>query len=242
MAEDFIEGVTHAGPRAFSQAHFGDTKARDDVVDVLRGAGVPDHVVASLGLRRSARIGVAGPIQVLSSDQPLQVDALDGPVLLRADQLGLRLSWRDPAPLVVVENLQAAEAVSDRHSGVGLLYTAGMLGPAALRLVADLAGGARGVVIACDADPGGVRIAEQLLGVVPEALLLDVGELPHRTRERWAPDGVAIATLQTGLDGPARSLAAACLRRGYPVEQEAVIVNAVAAALEDLREGQIRGQ
>ena len=58
-------GVSHAGPRAFSQTHFGHTKAREDAASVLRAAGVPESIVVTLGLRRSDRIGVAGPIVAL---------------------------------------------------------------------------------------------------------------------------------------------------------------------------------
>ena len=60
-AEDLAEGVKHAGPRAFSQAHFEHTKVRDDAAQILLDAGVPDDVPVELGLRRSARLGLAGP-------------------------------------------------------------------------------------------------------------------------------------------------------------------------------------
>lgn len=230
-AEDFATGVSHAGPRAFSQTHFGHTKAREDAASVLRSAGVPESIVVTLGLRRSDRIGVAGPIVALVDGRTVALALLDGPVLIRADQRGLRLALGAECPLVVVENLQAAEIVADRFPAVALVYTGGLLGAAAIELVGDLAREAERALIAVDADAGGVRIAEQLLQVMPDALVLDAGEHPHAPREPWIPDGIAVTTLRRALDGPASSLAAACLERGYPVEQEAAIVAAVIRAL-----------
>lgn len=231
-AEDLAMGVSHAGPRAFSQAHFGHTKARDDVATVLRAAGVPESIVVILGLRRSDRLGVGGPVVARVDGEMVALSLLDGPVLLRADQRGLRLSLGAQCPLVLVENLQAAEVVADRFPEVALLYTAGLLGAAALDLVAGVACDAERVIIAADADAGGVRIAEQLLGVAPNAIVLDAGEQPHSPRAPWTVDGVAVATLKRALDGPAAALATACLQRGYPVEQEATIAQAVASALD----------
>lgn len=230
-AEDLAAGVSHAGPRAFSQAHFEHTKARDDVATVLRAAGVPESIVVILGLRRSDRLGVAGPVVARVDGEIVALDLLDGPVLVRADQRGLRLVLSSECPLVLVENLQAAEIVADQIPEVALVYTAGLLGAAALDLVAGLVGDAERVLIAVDADAGGVRIAEQLLRVAPDAIVLDAGEQPHSPREPWAPEGVAVETLERALDGPSRALAAACLRRGYPVEQEAAIVASIAHAL-----------
>lgn len=63
-AEDLTAGIVNDGPRAFSQRHFGHTKERDDVAHVLREAGVPVDILKRLGVQRSGRIGVAGPITV----------------------------------------------------------------------------------------------------------------------------------------------------------------------------------
>jgi hypothetical protein len=230
-AEDLASGASHSGPRAFSQVHFGETKARDDAAAVLRGAGVPERTVIALGLRRSDRVGVAGPIVAMAGNDEIRFAQLDGPVLLRADQDGLQLTLRFPCVLVVIENLQAAEIVADRFPEVALFYTAGLLGAAALHLLAELTGLAEWVLVAVDADAGGVRIAEQVLRTSATARVLDAGEYPHESRDRWVSEGVAVSTLERALDGPAGALAAACLRRGYPVEQEATIVEAVRAAL-----------
>lgn len=234
-AEDLDAGVSHAGPRAFSQAHFGDTKARDDVVGILRDAGVPDDVIVTLGLRRSDRIGVAGPVVAQVGTDVVHIGALDGPVLLRADQPELTLSLEARCPLVVVENLQAAESIADQFRSCAVFYTAGMLGARALDLLCGVVADADQVVIAVDADAGGVRIAEHVLGVAPGARLLDAGHYEHAPRPPFAAEGVALSSLRNSLDGPAAQLAAACLQRGYPVEQEAAIVQSVADALQIVR-------
>src|SRR5262249_22982970 len=137
-AEDRVSGLAHDGPRAFLQFHFGDTKARRDVVTILRDAGISDDALELLGLRRSARVGIAGPIRASVGDASVDISALDGPVLLRADQHDLHLRLTRRAPLVIVENLQAAEALADRYD-VGVVYTAGMPGANVLGHLHELA-------------------------------------------------------------------------------------------------------
>jgi hypothetical protein len=87
-------------------------------------------------------------------------------------------------------------------------------------------------LLAVDADAGGVRIAEHVLGVAPAAALLDAGAYPHARREKWVANGLARSTLERATTGPAAALARACLARGYPVEQESAIVESVADALQ----------
>ncbi len=231
-AEDYLSGIVHDGPRAFVQQHFGNTKARRDPAAALRRTGVPDDVLVALGLRRSARIGLAGPIDLHIGNHTVPLEKLDGPVLLRTDQADLRIELTRPVALVIVENLQAADAVADRFDDA-VVYIAGMPGPAALRLVRALATRATTTFICTDADAGGVRIAEKLLGAVPTAVVLDPGSVPHPPRPRWQSDGSATAELQRALHGRARDLAAACLERGYPVEQEATIIDIVTRALAE---------
>jgi Protein of unknown function C-terminus (DUF2399) len=230
-AEDLVAGMTHASPRAFSQTHFGDTKARDDVIDVLRAAGVPDEVAVILGVSRGDRVGLAGPVVARVGEQSVRFEVLHGPVLVRADQPALALALEARCPLVVVENLQAAESIADRLPHVAVFYTAGMLGARALELLDGLVSLAEPVVVAVDADAGGVRIAEQVLGVAPRGVVLDAGAYAHTRRELWRADGLAHRALERARDGPAARLAAACLRRGYPVEQEGAIVASVTDAL-----------
>jgi hypothetical protein len=230
-AEDLVDGVVHAGPRAFSQAHLEHTKARDDVAQILRDAGVPDEVLVELGIRRSARIGVAGPLRAIVDERQIALDALDGPVLLRTDQRGLRLQFTRDAALVIVENLQAAETLADQMPELVVIYTAGLPGRAALRLIGDLATQAARVLVVPDADLGGVRIASDILEVAPHGVLLDVGEIEHAARDRWPDGGVSVRGLQRYLSGPAGELARACLERGYPVEQEMLTVAVTRQAL-----------
>ncbi len=231
-AEDLAEGVTHAGPRAFSQAHFGSTKVRGNVAQTLRDAGVPDDVLVDLGVRRSGRFGVAGPVRATGGGEEIALNLLDGPVLIRADQKHLTLTLTSPVPLVVVENLQAAEVLADRMSDdIALLYTAGLPGRPALRHIAALAALATCAIAVPDADLGGVRIGEAVLRAVPNAQLVDVGELDHPPRAKWPDDGVSAQGLRAALIGPACALAQACLDRGYPVEQELATVEAVSRAL-----------
>lgn len=232
-AEDLLEGVVHAGPRAFSQAHFDHTKARDDVANILINAGVPDDVLVALGLRRSARLGVAGPVTASLAGETVALNLLDGPVLLRADQPELELNLTHAAPLVIVENLQAAETVFGQLPRVALLYTAGLPGEPALRLIRQLAVQATRVLVVPDADLGGVRIAEAVLMVVPSAVVVDVGAQDHPPRAAWPVDGVSARGLRVALSGPAAALARGCLDRGYPVEQELAIGEAVRQALSE---------
>lgn len=233
-AEDLLEGIVHAGPRAFSQAHFDHTKARDDVANILINAGVPEDVLVTLGLRRSARLGVAGPVTASVAGKTVALNLLDGPVLLRADQPGFELTLTRAVPLVIVENLQAAETVSDRLPHVALVYTAGLPGEPALRLIRQLAAQATRVLVVPDADLGGVRIAESVLTVAPGARVVDVGAQEHPPRDAWPVDGVSVRGLRAALSGSAASLAQGCLDRGYPVEQELAIAQAVRQALGDM--------
>lgn len=227
-AEDLVAGVAHHGPRAFSQAHFGHTKERDDVAVVLRDAGIPDEIAVRLGVRRSGRIGVAGPIVAQVAGVDVELRHLDGPVLLRSDQPDLRLRLNESGTvLAVVENLQAAEAAADQLPDLAIFYTAGLLGPGALEQLRMLAADAGRVVAVCDADLGGVRIAEQIRSVRPDTELIDIGEYPHPARDSFAVGSVSGAGLEAALPGPAGAFARAVLDRGYPVEQESTTIDAL---------------
>ena len=228
-AEDLVAGHVHDGPRAFSQRHFGHTKARDDVARILREAGVSSELMARLGVRRSGRIGVAGPIRVTTPRGSYSASALDGPQLLRTDQPGLVLELEREAILVVIENLQAAETIADRRPELALVYGAGYGGPAALRLIGGLAAHAARVLLVPDADADGVAIAARWLEAAPKAEVVDIGLVEHEPTQ--ALDGRAVARLQRQRDAPVGALAQAVLERGYPLEEEMLVVRAVDWAL-----------
>lgn len=232
---DLLDGVTHDGPRAFSLAHFADSKIRDDALSVLADAGVDAEVAIALGLRRAPRLGVAGAVDAERAGKRVALSVLDGPVLIRADQPSLRLVSRADH-LVIVENLQAAEALAERLAAPGttlaVIYTAGTPSAAALRLLMTLIDQVPQVLLCPDADLGGVRIAAAVLDALPtdvasRVALCDPGEWPHRGQRPWPADGATVRGLRERLDGSAGRLASACLARGYRVEQEDTVRAAV---------------
>lgn len=74
----------------------------------------------------------------------------------------------------------------DRHPELAVAYTAGVPGDASLEHLKALAQHAVGVAVAPDADAGGVRIAEDVLGILdaPDVALLDVGTGGHQAISR----------------------------------------------------------
>jgi hypothetical protein len=229
-AEDLLAGQSYFGPRAFSQAHFGNTKARDDVHRILTRCEVELEAQIELGILRAGRVGLAGPIELRSTTGVLRFHGLRGPTDVRLDQPGQQLRC-DASTLVVIENRQAAEAVSDTSPDLALLWTAGLMGPEGVAAAGELGGRAHRVIICPDADLGGVRIAAQVLDVCPHGEVLDIGEFPHEARSPFKRDGVSEIGLRATADGPAGALARACLERGYPVEQELAAAEALAAIL-----------
>lgn len=229
VARDLRDGLMSASPRAFSQRHFGSTKAHDGVAHVLERLGVPSWVADATGVRRSSRIGVAGQIVVDAGSERFRADAFAGPVTLRANQAGLRLLLTsDAVALILVENLQAAEALADARGDLAIVYTGGMPGHATLDRIGEIASRAAETLIATDADLGGVRIAEQLLEVTPKARLIDVGTVPHDPQPPWSADSAYRRSLERTRNGSAGNFADAVLERGYPLEQELLLVDAVA--------------
>ncbi|MET0602110.1 MAG: DUF2399 domain-containing protein [Baekduia sp.] len=226
-AEDLLSGRSWAGPRAFSQVHFGTTKARDDVGKILAHSGVELEAQIELGVLRAGRTGLAGPVQLISERGQLDFTGIKGPTDVRLDQPGLRLTTTAEV-LLVIENRQAAEAVSDRYPDAALVWTQGAMGEESLEALAQLAERIERVITLPDADLGGVRIAEQILAVAPAAKIVDTGAFEHERRTPWKPDSVSLIGLRAAADGPAGSLAEACLARGYPVEQELAVLDAVA--------------
>ena len=225
-ATDLLAGIEHAGPRAFTQAHFGGTKAHD-VRSVLTSAGIPGSVLERLGLRRGDRIGLGGAILLATAAGSIDISPVRGPVTFRLDQPDLSISCAEHMVLVI-ENLQPAEAVCARYPGLPVVYTAGQFGDDAARLLQQLAAAGKRIVAVVDADLGGVRIARRVLEAGPKAEIVDVGRWPHPPRAAFPPDGIianGLRALSTDpLVGP---FAAAVVERGYPVEQELATLDIV---------------
>jgi hypothetical protein len=231
-AEDLIAGVLHDGPRAFSQAHFHDTKIREDVTDILLAAGASADTITALGLERSPYLGLGGPVTITGLD----LSRLRGPIQLRADDPAFHDTTVGATArgLVILENLQAAERTCDTFPNVVTVYTAGQPARAALDTIARLADQVRTVLLVPDADLGGCRIAQRILEAIPQpgrVTLIDIGDHTRTAGRPFGPTsrtGLTALTIQTG---PVSTLAQACLRRGHAVEQEQATRAAVAAAL-----------
>jgi len=230
---DLLHGVRHYGPRAFSRTHFGDSKAHDDIATLLRHAGASEEAIARLGVSRAARLGTGGQLTALDRHgNQLLSTGLAGPTLVRIDEI--RELHASGAPLAVIENLQAAEAVGDllgRH--VAVLYLAGTFADRTRRLLSSAAASATEAIVVCDADLGGVRIAARAAGALADhcpARVVDVGRWEHTPGTRFTADEQEM--LRRHLDGPAATVASGCLERGYMVEQEPVTVQIVAEQLQ----------
>jgi hypothetical protein len=242
-AEDLLAGVVHDGPRAFSQAHFGDTKARDDAPAILTAAGVFPQALAALGLTRSPYVGLGGAVVVSGrTGEPTDLWQFPGPVRFRVDPDPDGFSAR-PEPddrsvtLAVIENLQAAETVCDVFGlTVAVLWCAGQPADRPVDLIAELAARAGRVLIAPDADLGGVRIAARVAHALPPGTaweILDAGTVPHEARDPFgAASRDGLGRIERDSPDPrVCAFAAAVLERGYPVEQEASARAVLAAAL-----------
>jgi hypothetical protein len=236
-AEDLAAGVSHDGPRAFSQAHFAHTKAREDVAAILLDASASEASLLALGLRRSPYLGLGGPVTLhTATGHVLNLGALEGPVRFRADQRTTVTATTTAVTLLIIENLQAAETVCDTYPDLAVAWTAGQPADPALRLITHLADQVRHVLLITDADLGGVRIAQRILTALnhPEtAHVIDVGAQLHTKRAPFGPDSMASLRAATH-NHHVRALATACLTRGYPVEQEAATRTAVNLALHSL--------
>jgi hypothetical protein len=235
-AEDLAAGRVHDGPRAFSQTHFEHTKARDDAPDILAAAGASPQTIAALGLRRSPYLGLGGPLRLTVAEQPWSLRGVHGPIQIRADQpLTVALEGSRPPLLALIENLQAAESVCDHHPGVAVLWSAGQPSTRTLAIITALSAQAERVLIATDADLGGVRIAGRLLTALPDparAVILDVGTCPHEPRAPFGEASVTGLEAYTNREDSIGAFARAIAERGYPVEQEAAIRSALLAHLD----------
>ncbi|WP_424862837.1 toprim domain-containing protein [Streptomyces sp. MMS24-I29] len=239
LADDLCQGTRHTSTRAFSLAHTRNTKTWDDALHILRESGVPTALAQAIGLRGHSRIGLGGPITAMQATRMRPLDDL-GVVLIPATTADLHLELRSHT-LIVVENLQAADAVyralRNQHQPPGIVYHAGMPSQEILHHIAELAEQADNIIIAPDADLGGTRIATAIWNsLTPTAqqhtTICDIGLTPtHTLQNPWAPNSPVWQDLHAMLSSPAGALAQECLRRGYPVEQEGCIVETVLALL-----------
>lgn len=235
-AEDLAKGISHDGPRAFSQTHFGTTKDRDDVAAILTDAGADPATLVRLGLLRSPYLGLGGPIRIRTDSGQCDLSTLDGPVQFRVTNLGridpvIVEGTRD---LAIIENLQAAEAISDGFPEVAVVWCAGQPADSALGAMASLAEQIERVFVATDADWGGVRIAKRIVTALahhPKIMIVDVGTHPHPGRDPFGATSAEGLTVLADGCGLVPRFARACLARGYPVEQEATIRAALSEAL-----------
>lgn len=237
-ADDLLDGVTHDGPRAFSQVHFGHTKARDDAPSILRAAGVSETTIGLLGLTRSPYIGLGGALVVPG----LELSKFGGPVRIRAsgvDGWGIALA-DDARAVVLVENLQAAEAVCDQFPDIAIVWFAGQPAEAVLRVCAEVARSAAHadlpILIAPDADLGGVYITRLIVTVMPPAanvIVVDAGAVAPATMRSFSARTLdALQELSNESSRLVATFAQAVRDRGRPVEQEAAIRQAIREALQ----------
>jgi hypothetical protein len=219
-------GDIYAGRRAFSQRHFGDSKAVD-ADEILVEAGVSDDIRRRIGVYRYGTIDIAGSITITSPQDPTAsacLRGLPGPWNGPADRDGLRLNCTG-AVLVVIENKDPAQYLSRRRPDLAVWYLSGYSGPTQLQMLSELAATARETIAITDADAHGVMIASQVLDAVPNAAVVDLGTLPHKPRKR-PMDKTAAAVLLTGVidDQSAppqlREFTRAVMARGYDVEQD----------------------
>jgi hypothetical protein len=233
-AEDLVEGNSHDGPRSFSQVHFGNTKARDDVAKILTDAGASPDTLLTLGLVRSPYVGLGGPIILSTTAGQWDLSAVTGPTHFRlTEDQPLSARIEDAAVLALIENKQAAEAMCDAFPNLAVAYIAGQPSDAALELIRSLASRSSRVLIATDADLGGVRITLRLLAAVDGVACAEVLDVGYGDHVPGAPFGdLSIRELSQLSDRPDQvgAFAKACLRRGYRVEQEA----SIRAALSDV--------
>jgi hypothetical protein len=241
-AEDLAAGRTHDSVRAFAQIHTNDTKARDDLPQMLRAVGWEPEALSMLGVSRSPYLGVGGPIQAQGGDHLLDFTGWPGPHDLRlppGSPITVHVVSRLDV-LLVIENRQAAEAICDIHPDLPVIWCHGQPSQAALDLITQAAGGVSKVLICPDADLGGARIAARIHDQIPahiQRVIIDAGAGEHPSGPPFGPTTLAHLRRLADRDDAVGAFAQSCLARGYAVEQEAALRAAVRKALADARHG-----
>ncbi|MGH3705297.1 MAG: hypothetical protein ACRDT9_11755, partial [Agromyces sp.] len=204
----------------------------------LRAAGVSESTIGLLGLTRSPYIGLGGALVVPG----LELSKFGGPVRIRAsgvDGWGIALA-DDARAVVLVENLQAAETVCDQFPDIAVVWFAGQPAEAVLRVCAEVARSAAHadlpILIAPDADLGGVYITRLIVTVMPTAanvIVVDAGAVVPATMRTFSERTLdALQELSTESSRLVATFAQAVRDRGRPVEQEAAIRQAIRETLQ----------
>jgi uncharacterized protein DUF2399 len=227
-AQDLLDGRSHDGARAFVQAHAGHTKAREDLPRLLAEAGFEADAIAALGVSRNPYIGLAGPLRTRMPGRVLDFSDWPGPHDLRLPAGALIELEVVPgtATLVIIENRQAAEAVSDWRPQAALIWCHGQPPAPVLQLINQAAAQVEHVVICPDADLGGIRIATRIHDCLDSQVrrtIVDIGAVDHIAGKKFGPHSREQIELLAGRPDGAGDLAQACLRRGYAIEQEAPV-------------------
>jgi hypothetical protein len=231
VAEDLLAGQRHEGPRAFSAARFAHSKERDDVGRILATHGVPEAIGRAIGIVRPLRLGIAG-VDIRLSGQVVPTSAVPGLVLIPLGEASMRLDTAHTR-LVILENLQAAETAAAAFNGdVAVVYCEGFPGPFQRAHIARLAEQSTNILVCPDADLGGLNIAAVILDGLSRAArartdVCDPGAQPHKPQALWPADGSTVRGLAAITHSHLRGLAAACLQRGYRVEQEGTITGGI---------------
>lgn len=225
-AEDLLAGRSHDGPRAFVQHHAGNTKAREDLPRLLAAAGFEPEALAVLGVSRNPYIGIGGPVRAHHDGRTLDWDGWPGPHDIRLP--AHRPVTLETAPgtrtLLIIENRQAAETICDSHPATAVIWCHGQPPAPVLSLITQAARNAARTLICPDADLGGIRIAARIHDSLPPAaarVIVDAGTAAHDPGEPFSSttrDRITAAARRRDAVG---AFAAACLARGYAVEQEA---------------------
>lgn len=236
-ARDLADGTAHDGVRAFVQAHHpDDDKAREDLPILLRESGWETEALRVLGVDRSPYIGVAGPIRAKLGTRSLDWNGWPGPHDLRLPH-GQAIELSCPANterLVVIENRQAAETISDHYPDLPVVWCRGHHSDRVLDAIEQLARHCVHTFICTDADLGGLRIAARLyerLDPVTTLTVLDVGLNAPAAGRRFSAQALAQLAAHKNSPEPIRAFAAAIASRGRAVVQEAYVRQALHSAL-----------
>jgi Protein of unknown function C-terminus (DUF2399) len=227
-AQDLLDGRSHDGPRAFVQAHAGDTKAREDLPQLLRGLGWEPRALTLIGVGRSPYLGISGPLRAHLNDRVIDVTGWPGPHDLRLPPDGRpRLELTYPASqALVIENRQAAEALADEFPDLPLIWCHGQPPPRAMAMIRDVAEAVAMTAICPDADLGGVRIAARITDYLPvhvQRQIVDAGDASLVLGRKFGSSALAALSDLARRPDQVGRFASACYDRGYRVEQEAAV-------------------